>query len=119
MLAYLRMMESRDKEPMVFDWDRAAELIRERQPEVARAGLKEDWEWTGGTIYQAGEPVAAEDTYTYLASPWAEPELDMDGDVVSCWRYASEVPEWNPHTFWPESSLAILTEEPAPPHIMD
>ena len=30
---------NRHKELKVFDWDRAAQLIKEKQPEIARAGL--------------------------------------------------------------------------------
>lgn len=91
---------------MVFDWDRAARLIRERKPERASAGLRSDWEYTGGTIYEDGKPVM--DDYTYLASTWAVPELDMDGDIVECFRMEHEVPGWNSKTKWPKSALDIL-----------
>lgn len=33
---------------MVFDWDKAARIIRERKPSTAAAGLSGDWEYTGG-----------------------------------------------------------------------
>jgi hypothetical protein len=95
------------KDFMVFDWDKAAKLIRERKPEEASAGLRSDWSYTGGVIYQAGDPVTT-DNGTYLASLWAEPELDMDGDVVECWRFQKDSPNWNENTKWPESALEIL-----------
>lgn len=91
---------------MVFDWYKAATLIRERQPKVARAGLRSDWEWTGGEIYRDGRPVT--DAYTFLASYWATPELDIDGEVVDCFVYAEDTDGWDQHTKWPETALKIL-----------
>ncbi len=98
---------SRHKTPMVFDWDKAARLIKERQPQEASAGLSQDWEWTGGAIYKDGAPVT--DSYTYLQSTWATPELDMDGDVVDCFCMKPDC-IWNENTKWPESALAILKD---------
>ncbi len=100
---------NRGKEPMVFDWDKAAELIRDRKPERASAGLSGDWEYTGGDIYRGGQII--DDHYTYLASTWATPELDMDGDLIDCYRMKSEIPEWGSSTKWPESSRNILQKE--------
>lgn len=97
---------NRGKELMVFDWDKAARLIRERKPKCASAGLRSDWEYTGGTIYEDGKPVM--DDYTYLASTWAVPELNMDGAIVECYRMKHEVPYWNSDTKWPQSALDIL-----------
>ena len=97
---------NRGKEQMVFDWDKAAKRITEVHPESASAGLRGDWEWTGGEIYRDGEPVRSE--YTYLASTWATPELEMDGDVEPCYRMQSEVPNWDSGTKWPDSALKIL-----------
>lgn len=97
---------NRGKELMVFDWDKAARLIRERKPKCASAGLRSDWKYTGGTIYEDGKPVM--DDYTYLASTWAVPELYMDGDIVECYRMKHEVPYWNSDTKWPQSALDIL-----------
>lgn len=93
----------------VFDWDRAARLIAEAKPDVASAGLRDDWEWTGGRIWAEGAPVPREQTYTYLASTWAIPELDMDGLVQPCWRWSSETPGWDAGTYWPQSALAACT----------
>ena len=47
--------------------------------------------------------------YTYLASTWAVPELDMDGDIVECFRMEHEVPGWDSKTKWPKSALNILS----------
>jgi hypothetical protein len=65
--AFAKGEANRGKELMVFDWVKAAKLIKERKPIIASAGLCSDWEWTGGTIYENGKPVKKEDTYTYLA----------------------------------------------------
>ena len=98
--------QNRGKEEMVFDWDKAARLIKERGATNASAGLRSDWEWTGGEILRYGKPHAA--SYTYLASTWATPELEIEGKVFSCYKMKSEVPDWNAETKWPESSLNIL-----------
>ena len=75
---------NRDKPLMVFDWDKAAKLIKESGAKEASAGLAGDWEWTGGNILLNGKPYM--DSYTYLASTWAEPELCLgeDGEKQEC-----------------------------------
>lgn len=106
---------NRGKEMMVFDWDKAAQLIRDNKPEYAAAGLQSDWEWTGGDIYN-GNPIPREDTYTYLASIWATPELEMDGGVQDCFIMETEARQrWGDIDFaklyWPQSALDILNGE--------
>ena len=61
---------------------------------------------TGGVIFATGKPITA--ASTYLASNWAIPELDMDGVVCDCWRYADATPGWHSGTVWPAEALAIL-----------
>jgi hypothetical protein len=114
MSAFAMGMASRGKATMVFDWDKAAKLISERKPLVASAGLAGDWEYTGGSIYRDGKPVPRENTYTYLASTWATPELDLDGDVIPCWKFWDDTPNWHSDTYWPESALKILNESSLP-----
>jgi hypothetical protein len=109
MRAFAMGEANRGREMRVFDWDRAAKLIRDSRPEVASAGLADDWEYTGGAIYRDGAPVPVHDTYVFLASTWAAPELDLDDEVTECWRYESETPGWDQNTYWPESALAILS----------
>jgi len=94
---------------MVFDWELAARLIKEQKPMVARAGLRGDWGWTGGNIWENGAPVPKDQTYTYLASTWAVPELDLDGEIIQCYRMMSEVPSWDSGTYWPEEALEIVS----------
>ncbi len=104
--AFAMGLANRNRESMVFDWDKAAELIKEYKPKTAMAGLRGDWEWTGGTIYENGEPVL--DSYTWLSSTWATPEIDLDGEVIECYKMESHVPNWDSDTKWPESAVAIL-----------
>jgi len=106
--AFLVGQLNRGKEQKVFDWDRAAQIIVERGATEASAGLSGDWEWTGGQILQDGQPIPQNDTYTFLASTWATPELDINGEIIPCFKMRSEVPDWNAKTYWPESALAIL-----------
>lgn len=97
---------NRGKELMVFDWDKAARLIKERKPDYADAFLELDREWTGGCIYLNNEPFY--DEYTYLASIWAIPTIDIDGEEIPCYKMQSEVPDWGEDTKWPKSALEIL-----------
>lgn len=96
----------------VFDWLTAARLIHEHQPALASAGLGGDWEWTGGPIYAEAAPVPREKTYTYLASNWAIPELDLDGQVRACWVW-QEGSGWDENTYWPPEALEVLRGEPS------
>ena len=100
------------REAMVFDWDKAARRIVESGAMDAEAGLRADWEWTGGIIFANGEPTTAH--YTYLSSTWAVPELQLDGVREPCFRMESQSPGWNSATKWPESALAVLRGEPCP-----
>lgn len=97
---------NRHKELMVFDWDKAARMIRESKCDVARAGLRSDWEYTGGMIFSDGEPV--KDDYTFLASTWAVPEIEIDYNLYECYKMQGETDGWNADTKWPQSALDIL-----------
>ena len=95
----------------VFDWHKAARRIRESGAKRASAGLSGDWEYTGGLIFSDGKPVPKEDTYVYLCSNWATPELELDGDTEDCWIYSGPEtnPEgWDANTYWPDSARRIL-----------
>lgn len=105
MSAYARGQAARGNESRVFDWDKASRIIRERGATSASAGLAGDWEYTGGSILEDGQP---SDGYTYLSSKWAMPELEIDDERIDCYRMASEVPDWTAETRWPESALLIL-----------
>lgn len=111
MSAFAMGQANRNRELKVFDWDKAARIIKERNAKEAGAGLAGDWEWTGGRILAGGLLVAREDTYTYLASTWATPELEVDGETMDCFKMQSETPGWHSGTYWPESARAILAEQ--------
>ena len=98
---------NRDNPQMVFDWAKAAQIIKERKPAMAEAGLRGDWGWTGGEIWRDNAPVPDEDTYTYLASTWAIPELDIDGEVMECYIMEDKT-EWYIGTYWPAEALEIV-----------
>lgn len=109
MSAFIRGQASRGEPRMVFDWNKAARLIVERKAQSASAGLSGDWEWTGGQILREGTPVPAEDTYVYLASTWAEPEIEIDGEVEDCYLMEDQTPGWDSSTYWPEEARALLS----------
>jgi len=94
---------------MVFDWIKAAKLIVENPEVTIEAGLRGDWEYTGGVIWQDGKPVKE---YVYLASTWAKPEIEIDGDREDCWIYQAESPneEWSSSTHYPPEARRILIE---------
>ena len=106
--AFARGEASRGNEMMVFDWLRAAQMIAERKAESASAGLSGDWEWTGGEILRDGLPVPPEDTYVFLASTWATPEIEIGGETMDCFKMQNETPGWDSGTYWPDDAKALL-----------
>lgn len=107
-LAFARGEAARGNPVMVFDWEKATKLISASGALSASAGLRGDWEWTGGDILRDGLPIPRSDTYTYLASTWAIPELDLGDGPQPCWRYANESPGWDSSTYWPDEACALL-----------
>lgn len=95
-------------ESRVFDWDKAAKIIRDSGAISASAGLDEDWWWTAGDIYTDGLPRLGDQSGPYLASTRATPVLEIGGERVACFRMASDVPEWDQSTNWPQSAIDIL-----------
>ena len=108
MKAFAMGEANRDKELMVFDWDKAAQLIKDKKVTEASAGLSGDWEYTGGTILEEGK--IPENSYVYLASTWATPELEINGEIFDCYKMQSETDGWDSDTFWPESARNILSK---------
>lgn len=93
----------------VFDWDKARRLIDEAGASEASAGLRDDWEWTGGLIWIDG--AAPKDMITpYLKSVWAIPEIKIDGDVTECY-YTVSKSSWGPGDLWPDTSGDIKVQE--------
>lgn len=100
MSAFARGAANRNKPLMVFDWNKAIDLINEHNLKDAYAGLEDDYEYTAGQILQDGKPFR--DDYTYLSSTWAKPQL-FTGDhelVFDCYVMEHET-EWNCNTKFP------------------
>jgi len=102
-----------DNPHKAFDWDKAAEIIKEKlktNPNLtAEAGLEGDWDYTGGTIFKNGKPTT--EYYTYLESNWAMPTLIITLDngqdeSFDCFTGANE--RFSSDAKWDEISLAIL-----------
>lgn len=109
MSAFAMGQANKDKEPKVFDWNKAANLIKTNKAKKASAGLAEDWEYTGGSIFKNGK-IDLED-YTFLMSTWATPVIKIDGDEFDCYLMISEVPDWNNDTKWPQCAIDILESD--------
>src|SRR4028119_263156 len=88
----------------VFDWNKAANLIKEHNIQNAEAGLAEDFANTCGDILLDGEPVS--DDYAFLASTWATPILRDRDNATSYDCYVYETPEDNPFGFTEDSKWA-------------
>jgi hypothetical protein len=105
---------NRNSPMMVFDWIKAAEIIRDRlllgTLKEAAAGLQSDWEWTGGLIFSKRSIVPRDETYTFLSSNWAKPELRVDNEVLECFCLRDKKPEWGSGTYWPPEALEILKQ---------
>lgn len=113
MAAFAMGSLNRGKERMVFDWDKAARIIKERGLHNVGAGLSSDLEWTEGDILIDDNPVM--DNYCYLASTWATPVIVVHddenyGDEIPCFIMESKT-DWDESTLWPESALIILNCE--------
>ncbi len=109
MQAFAMGYANRGREMMVFDWSKAAQIIKESGAQNAAAGLSGDWGYTGGEILSDGKPVPQDETYTYLASTWATPELEVDGARMDCFIMEGQT-EWHSGTYWPKEALEILEQ---------
>ncbi len=98
------------KHAMVFDWIKAATIIRDQQPTIARAGLRDDWKYTRGTIWRDGKPTLRKDKYTFLAYLWATTVLKLNSKAaaIECYQQYDELPNYDQSTFWPVEALAIV-----------
>lgn len=99
----------------VFDWIKAANILKERQPKEAVAGLQNNLEHTSGLIWRDGKPCPKEETYTYLSSSRATPVLFLDEEPgIDCWIDLDfDNPfGWTCSTYWPKEALAVLYDQP-------
>lgn len=106
MSAMMRGLASRDNELRVFDWEKAAMLIKKHNAKDVDAGLEEDWFWTAAPILENGEML--EDCGAYLASTWATPVIKIDGEKISCYKMKSKTPNWDADTRYPDVFKKIL-----------
>jgi hypothetical protein len=99
-----------------FDWNKAATIIKNKLIEypnlVAEAGLQNDWDYTGGIIFEKGNPQS--NNYTYLSSNWSIPTLIISNDdkeilEIECWT--TENDRFRSDSKWDEISLTILTTQ--------
>lgn len=104
---------NRHRTVKAFNWDEAAKIIKEvfaNHPDlVAEAGLRGDWAYTGGVIFEDGKPT--NEHYTYLASTWATPSLVLiyDGhEQEDIPLLCTKDDRFDSDTKWDETSLAIL-----------
>lgn len=106
---FARGQVNRNNGQKVFDWDKAAQIIKEKDIQDAEAGLAEDWTHTNYTIIEGGKPTER-DPYScgaYLSSTWATPILMVGDEPIECYVMESQT-EWDHNTHWPESALKIL-----------
>lgn len=57
-----------------FDYDKAREICKNEYVKYAEGGLREDWFWTAGTIYENGK--FDENGIGYDHSIWATPVIE-------------------------------------------
>ena len=106
MQAFGRAQAAKGNEPMVFDWDRAAQILKDNSVQNAQAGLEEDWEYTGGDILVDGK--IPKKSYTFLSSTWARPQLQYQGELINCYKMRKDTPNWSSEIFWPDSARKIF-----------
>lgn len=95
-------------ERRVFDWNKAARVLRDRDETTCKACIIEDYNETVGFILVDGRP-AIDHPLPYLSSCWGTPCLVFEnGDSMPCWIPQSESPDWTGYTYWPESARNIL-----------
>lgn len=86
-----------------FDWAKAAKIIKETGVAIAYGGLKEDWKYTGGRIFDDGKPTKK--TTQYMGSQWATPVLRIKDQVIDCYVEVTDKKQ-NLNTWWPPEILA-------------
>lgn len=110
----------------VFDWCKAATILKERDPHAAHAFLNKQRDTTRGRIWLNHQPCTEDDTL--LASRWDTPMLEIDCVATECYVDPMQIEkefqkerlpdgtvtilprkaEWGMHTLWPDSALRIL-----------
>jgi hypothetical protein len=92
---------------MVFDWERAAKLMKAYDGENVRAGMKNAWTDfydNAGFILKNGEAV---NEAGIVASYNATPTIEIDGRLFPCFRWADE----SDHSAsWTDAAVEIMLE---------
>jgi hypothetical protein len=99
----------------IFDWDKAARLIKEKKPKMpVLAGIKEDWHYTFGAIYDNGEIINDSSPWTY--SNLYTPQMVINREFIECWIYAKEelIFSKDELNHWTESAINILNGNDIP-----
>ena len=98
-------------ENKVFDWVKAANIIKENPNKNWNAGLSCDLEWTGGRIWDADKKNIDNNSYTFLSSNWAIPVIyDDSGLEIECYVKATET-EYGEETRYPKEFMDILFKD--------
>ena len=107
--AFARGQAARGQIQRVFDWVKAAQILKESGAKNAIAGLSSDMEWTSDDILVNGKIPDKGDCF--LSSNWATPVLIIDDsyDEIECWKYEDEC-NYDSDTFWPEDARRIFTQ---------
>ena len=98
----------------VFDWEKAAKIIRNLNPDVCvSAGIRGN-DGTIDSIFENGKPVT--DGIAYLESWCGTPVLiivDDHYDVeIPCYIFKNECEyDWDGQTLWPQMALDILNSD--------
>jgi hypothetical protein len=94
----------------IFDWNKAARILRERKPSMATAyigGMREHTEvsiWVNhGPLLGCNAFLLSHDICGY------QPRLDCGADYATdCAIKINDTDDWGPDTWWPESAIDIL-----------
>ena len=94
---------------MVFDWERAADLLRKRRPRAAYVSMVGKRERsTPVLIYKDGE-IVHDSLYGWgYYDAFDTPTLLIDGDEIECFRLENTITTWALGDYWPESARRIL-----------
>lgn len=93
---------SKDKCDMVFDWEKAAQIIKDTRPYIAYAQLEEDWEKETRKIYQGGIPVYSETVHSQKYRPMLVVNSEKP---IPCFKMEYDTNGMEP---WPTRALNIL-----------
>lgn len=97
----------------VFDWDRAAALIKATGAQTALAGIDKDWLSSSDSIFDDGRARVDSACQAWTENPNMSPCLELDGKRMPCFKemWVSDITVADRRAIWPGRSAEIL---PAP-----